>query len=162
MKLPSNSVMTIDEPDPPSPYKAKFSAQFMVANAILHRRVGLEAFTDQRLADPAIRDFMKKVRIVEEKRFNEGFPDKWTAEVTIETRDGRRLVGSADMPRGEWVNPVPPMVIEAKARELLGLVIASEAADALVDRLTRLELVRDTGAMLPEIRPPAPERAAAE
>jgi hypothetical protein len=53
-------------------------------------------------------------------------------------------------------------VIEAKARELLGLVIASEAADKLVDRLSRLEQIRDTGAMLPELRQPAPERAAAE
>lgn len=162
VKLPTNSALTIDEPDPPSPYKAKFSAQFMVANAITHRRVGLEAFTDQRLADAGIRALMDKVRVVEEKRFNQGFPDKWTAEVAIETKDGRRLVGSADMPRGEWVNPVPPSVIETKARELLTLVIADGAADALVDRLARLEQLRDVAAMLPEIRAAASRHAAAE
>ncbi len=162
VKLPTNSALTIDEPDPPSPYKAKFSAQFMVANAITHRRVGLETFTEQRLADPAIRELMKKVQVVEEKRFNVGFPDKWTAEVTIETRDGRRLVGSADMPRGEWVNPVPASVIESKARELLGLVISSEAAEALVERLVRLEQVREVRDLLPEIRQSGPQRAAAE
>lgn len=151
VKLPANSVLTIDEPDPPSPYKAKFSAQFMVANAITHRRVGLEAFTDERLTDPGIRDLMKKVKIIEEPRFNEGFPDKWTAEVTIETIDGTRHVGSADMPRGEWVNPVSASVIEDKARDLLGLVIPRREAETLVARMTSVDRVADVRTMLPEL-----------
>jgi 2-methylcitrate dehydratase PrpD len=162
VKLPTNSSRTIDDPDPPTPYKAKFSVQFMVATAIIHRRVGLEAFTEQRLADPAIRALMSKVRIVEEPKFNEGFPDKWTAEVRIETVDGRQHVGSADMPRGEWVNPVPASVIEAKARDLLGLVIPSEAGAALVARLRRLETVHDVSTLLVEIREADVRRAAAE
>jgi 2-methylcitrate dehydratase PrpD len=162
VKLPTNSSRTIDDPNPPTPYKAKFSVQFMVATAIIHRRVGLEAFTEQRLADPAIRALMRKVRIVEEPKFNEGFPDKWTAEVRIETVDGRHHVGSADMPRGEWVNPVPASVIEAKARDLLGLVIPSEAGEALVARLRRLEAVHDVSTLLAEIRESDARRAAAE
>jgi 2-methylcitrate dehydratase PrpD len=161
VRLPGNSAVTIDEPDPPSAYKAKFSAQFMVANAIRHRRVGLEAFTAERLSDPVIRSIMGLVKVVEERRFNEGFPDKWTAEVIIETADGRTLVGSADMPLGEWVNPVPPARIEAKARDLLSLVIAEPAANDVVARLTALEAVVDTRAMLPELSAAAPSHAMA-
>ena len=151
VKLPTNSSQTIDDPDPASEYKAKFSAQFMVATAITYRRVGLEAFTPQRLADPGIRSLMEKVKVVAEPRFDEGFPDKWTAEVTIETVAGERHVGSADMPRGEWVNPVPASVIEDKARDLLGLVVPSADATALVERVMALERITDARTMLPEV-----------
>ena len=151
VKLPTNSSHTIDDPDPASEYKAKFSAQFMVATAITHRRVGLEAFTPQRLADPGIRSLMKKVKVVAEPKFDQGFPDKWTAEVTVETVAGTRHVGSADMPRGEWVNPVPASVIEDKSRDLLGLVIAESDAAALVERVMAVENVADVRTMLPEI-----------
>jgi 2-methylcitrate dehydratase PrpD len=158
VKLPTNSAHTIDDADPASPYKAKFSAQFMVANAIAHRRVGLETFTPERLADPAIRALMNRVKIVAEPSFDEGFPDKWTAEVAIETTSGTRYVGSADMPRGEWVNPVPASEIEDKARELLGLVVAKADAEALVARTMSLEQVADVRTMLGEIDRPAAER----
>lgn len=151
VKLNSNSFITIDDPNPPSPYKAKFSAQFMVASGILHRRVGLEAFSSERLADPKIRDLMKRVEIVEEPHFNQGFPDKWTAEVAIETTAGKRLTGKSDMPRGEWVNPVPASRIEEKARDLLALAMPAASAAALVARLGALEKVADTRAMLGEV-----------
>jgi 2-methylcitrate dehydratase PrpD len=160
VKLPTNSVLTIDDPNPPTAYKAKFSVYFMVATAIHHRRVGLEAFTEERLADPVIRSLMNRVKVVEEPKFNEGFPDKWTAEVTIETVDGRTLVGRADMPRGEWVNPVPASRLETKARELLGLIVSQNAANDVVARLMALETVADTRAMLPELAA-APTRAMA-
>ncbi len=151
VKLTTNSAGTIDDPDPASEYKAKFSVQFMVANAIAHRRVGLEAFTRERLADPGIRALMSKVRVVAEPHFDAGFPDKWTAEVSIETEDGARHIGRADMPRGEWVNPVPASVIEDKARDLLKLVVAPEAAAALVRRMMGVEKVTDARSMLPEL-----------
>ncbi len=154
VKLPTNSVLTINDPNPPSPYKAKFSAHFMVANAIIHRKVGLDAFTEERLADPVIRDLMTKVAVVEETRFNQHFPDKWTAEVTVETVDGRSVVGTADMPQGEWVNPLPASRIEEKARDLLALVIPEADAVSLVSRLKSLESVTDTRAMLPELERP--------
>lgn len=151
VKLPTNSVLTINDANPPSAYKAKFSVYFMVANAIIHRKVGLEAFTEERLADPVIRGVMNKVNVVEEKKFNAHFPDKWTAEVTIETTDGRALVGTADMPQGEWVNPLPASRIEEKARDLLVLILPEGDAATLVARLTKLEAVADTRQMLPEL-----------
>jgi len=154
VRLNSNSFITIDDPDPVSAYKAKFSVQFMVASAIIHRRVGLEAFSAERLADPAIRALMRRVEVVEEPAFNQGFPDKWTAEVVVETVDGGRFASRGDMPEGEWCNPVPASRIEAKARDLLALVMPAEAAAALVSRLGALETVSDVSTMLPEIAKP--------
>lgn len=162
VKLPSNSYLTINDANPVSPYKAKFSAQFMVANAIAYRKVGLDAFTDERLHDPIIRTLMDAVTVVEEPAFNAGFPDKWTAEVIIKTSEGRRLVGSADMPRGEWVNPLPASRIEEKARELLTIMLAPPAANALVDRLIRLEDVSDMRTLFHELMADRFEHMAAE
>jgi 2-methylcitrate dehydratase PrpD len=151
VRLPSNSSVTIDDPDPASPYKAKFSVQFMVANAILHRKVGLEAFTPERLSDPAIRALMERVSIVTEPAFDKDFPDKWTAEVSVETTDGHRFSGSSDMPLGEWVNPVPAARIREKASDLLSIVMDRAAAESLLTRLEGLQEVNDTRTMLLEI-----------
>lgn len=137
--LNTNSVLTLDDPNPPTPYKAKFSAQFMVAHALLHRQVGLDAFTVERLHDPTIRALMERVHIVTEPAYDARFPDAWTATVTIDTADGRSVHGTADMPRGEWNNPVPASVIEAKAVELLTPVIGTTHTEAILTELRQIE-----------------------
>ena len=66
------------------------------------------------------------------------------------------------MPRGEWVNPVPPSVIQDKARDLLGLVVDASAAEALVSRVMSIEKVADARTMVPELeRQSTPARTGA-
>lgn len=137
--LNTNSVLTLDDPNPVTPYKAKFSAQFMVAHGLLYGSVGLDAFTEERLNDPATRALMTRVSIVTEASYDIRFPDAWTATVTIHTHDGNTYTGTADMPRGEWNNPVPPSVIDAKATDLLTSQIGPNHTKALLDLLRRVE-----------------------
>lgn len=151
VKLNANSVKTLDDPDPASPYKARFSIQFLVATALIHRRAGLEAFTDARLKDAAIRSLMQRVEVAEEPRFTRDFPQKWTAEVAIETTGGRNLVGRADMPEGDPSNPVSQRRIEDKCKGLLVQVMNESDAEQLVRRLAKLPEIADVREMFPEI-----------
>lgn len=161
VSLNTNSVMTLDDPQPPTPYKAKFSAQFMVAHALVYGHVGLDAFTLERLHDPAIRALMDRVSIATETAYDARFPDAWTATVTIATGHGQTLTGTADMPRGEWNNPVEPEVIEVKAAELLTAVIGEQDTQALLDSLRRVETEPSLSGVMTLIRQSAPVPATA-
>jgi len=151
VKLNANSVKTLDDPDPASPYKAKFSIQFLVASALIHRHMGLEAFTDARLDEPAIRALMRRVDVEEDPGFTRTFPQRWTAEVEVETTDGRNLVGHADMPEGDPSNPVTPRRLEDKCKGLLVQVMSDASAGELVRRLAQLPEVADVREMFPEL-----------
>lgn len=156
VSLNTNSVMTLDDPHPPTPYKAKFSAQFMVAHAFVYGHVGLEAFTLERLHNPKIRALMDRVSIATETAYDQRFPDAWTATVAITTTDGKVVTGTADMPRGEWNNPVEPEVIEAKAAELLTAVIGEHNTQTLLDSLKRVETVQSISTVMGLIQASAP------
>jgi 2-methylcitrate dehydratase PrpD len=151
VRLNANSVKTLDDPNPASPYKAKFSIQFLVASALIHRHMGLDAFTDARLKDPAIRALMRRVEVAEDPQFTRDFPQRWTAEVAIETSDGRTLAGRADMPEGDPSNPVSPRRLEDKCRGLARQVIGEASAEELVRRLAKLPDVADVREMFPEL-----------
>lgn len=151
VKLNANSVKTLDDPNPPSAYKAKFSIQFLVASALIHRHMGLTAFTDARLKDATIRSLMRRVEVAEDPKFTRDFPQQWTAEVAIETTDGRNLVGRADMPEGDPSNPVSQRRLEDKCKGLLAQVMNDASAEQLVRRLAKLPEVADVREMFPEI-----------
>lgn len=99
------AVMRFD--DPKVPAEAKFSLQYACAAAVLWGRLGLAELTPEKLADPALRALMAKVRV---NAVDESDPDYPVAapwdQVTLHLADGsiiltpqiRRATGHADAP----------------------------------------------------------------
>lgn len=136
--LNANSNKTLNDPNPPSPYKAKFSIHYMMAVAFLFRRAGLQEFSAENLNDLKVREFMRRVEVVENDEFTRNFPKLWTAEVTVELTDGRVLKGRADMPEGDPVNLVPQARLEQKCLDLMTPVLGPAKARATLQRLVGL------------------------
>jgi 2-methylcitrate dehydratase PrpD len=141
--LNSNSKKTLNDPNPPSPYKAKFSIHYMMAMSFLYRRASLGEFSPERLADPKVRTFMQRVEVVENPEFTRTFPKLWTAEVTVELADGRVLKGRADMPEGDPVNPVAQARLEQKCLDLMTPVLGPAKAKATLQRLVGMPDCKD-------------------
>lgn len=76
---------------PATPYEAKFSIAFCVATALAHGQVGVDAFTDGRVAEPALRTLMDTVEATGSPRFEEAFPAMRGAEIAIHLADGKVL-----------------------------------------------------------------------
>jgi 2-methylcitrate dehydratase PrpD len=107
-----------DRPDPRSAADAKFSLQYCVAMALLRGRVGLAEFAADALADPAARALLARVTVGVDAAREAAYPATWSAGVSVQLRDGRRLDAAQDRPKGDPENPLSPQELEAKFRQL--------------------------------------------
>jgi 2-methylcitrate dehydratase PrpD len=75
-----------DKQRPPNGYAGKFSTPYCIATGFLHGGVGLEAFTDAAVADPAVRALAAKVRYVIDP--DNPYPNNYTGHVRATLREG--------------------------------------------------------------------------
>lgn len=143
VSLNRNSCDTLGDANPPSPYKAKFSIAYFMAMAFMYRKVGLEAFTDERLGDAKVRDFMSRVKMVENPEFTKTYPTQWTAEVRVELRDGRTLTARGDQPEGDPQTNVPVDNLEQKCLDLMTPVVGMPMAADLLAAMKNLPAVKN-------------------
>ena len=125
--------------DPKTAAEARFSAPYVVAHALLHGAVRLEAFSDERLADPGVRALMKRVVLREDAGFTAAFPGRRQARVRVVTKAGRTLEHYAPCRKGDPEAPLTDAEIDDKSRELVTPVLGEARARGLLAQLWRLE-----------------------
>jgi 2-methylcitrate dehydratase PrpD len=72
---------------PPNGYAAKFSTPFILASGFVRGGVGLDAFTEQAVRDPAVLALAAKVRYVVDP--NNPYPNAFTGHIRAVLKDGR-------------------------------------------------------------------------
>jgi len=143
VQMNRNSCVTLGDGDPPTPYKAKFSIHFFMASCFLHRKVGMEAFTEERLRDPAMRSFMEKVSYSENPEYTRNYPRLWTASLEVELNDGRVLATQGDLPYGDPATELPVALFDRKALDMMGSVVGADRARSLLATMQQLPEVGD-------------------
>jgi 2-methylcitrate dehydratase PrpD len=99
---------------PPNGYAAKFSQPWVIAHAILHGHVGLEAFADERMADERVAALAAKIRYrIDPKN---PYPDEFTGHVEARLADGTTLVERQAHFRGGAHEPLTAADVEEKFR----------------------------------------------
>jgi 2-methylcitrate dehydratase PrpD len=103
--------------DPQTVHQAKFSMGTVLAIAALHGHAGLGEFdADYRAARVlALRD---RVQMVLDAEVDAAYPARWIGKVEVLTKDGRRLAGRVDEPKGDPGNTLSRPELEAKALKL--------------------------------------------
>ncbi len=134
----------VKDPDPSSPYRAKFSIAYCTAAALLEGRVGLEQFSSNRFADdgvaePAIAAFLPRVHVSVRDDLTNRYPARWTTNVVVTLRDGSVEHGMNDFPRGSPEHPVSTETLEDKFVRL----VAPRYGEAFT--LRALDTVRSLG-----------------
>jgi 2-methylcitrate dehydratase PrpD len=117
--------------NPVTPAEGRFSLKYVVATALTHGSVRLAAFGPDRLADPATRTLLQKIRTSVDPELEAAFPAKRQARVAIRARGKREewlqptRIGDPDAPLSDrmledkYFELVTPVLGEAKAREVL-------------------------------------------
>ena len=97
---------------PPNGYAGKFATPYCIAAALLHGNLGLDAFTDAAVADPAVRELAAKVRY----RIDPAnpYPNAFTGHIRATLRDGRVLEERQPHMRGGAQAPLTRAEIEEK------------------------------------------------
>ncbi len=119
--------------------QAKFSLAYVVAHALAHGSVRLDAFSPDRLRDPALRALMDRIEVSLDAELDAAFPGRRAARVEIEWQDGGRDSWLQPTRKGDPDAPLSDADLEAKFHELADPVIGAESAAALVGKLWRLE-----------------------
>lgn len=125
--------------DPRTPQQARFSLPYVLAQAWLHGSVRLAAFGEARLGDAVTRELMKRVTLKADPALTAGFPSQRAARVRLTLDDGRSFEQFAPYRRGDPEAPLSDQELDAKFEELATPVIGPDAAQALRERLWRLE-----------------------
>lgn len=112
--------------------EAKFSLRYVVACALIHGSVRLDAMSPQRLASPAIRDLMTRIEVGVDPAIDRAFPGQRAARVTLTGTDGRSetffqptRIGDPDAPLSDrdlddkFIELAAPVLGEARARDWL-------------------------------------------
>ena len=136
------------DPAPRTFWEGIYSVQWGTALGILGVEPGHDWFTEERFADPAVREVARRIRIVEDPKGSEVFAARRFHEVpnTVEVRaGGRTYTRSALMYNvlGSPGRPMPEEMLEEKFHRLTDPAIGPERAADLLEGLNQLQSVAD-------------------
>jgi 2-methylcitrate dehydratase PrpD len=107
--------------------------------------VRLDAFSPERLADPALRDLMDRVEVSVDPGIDAAFPGRRAARVDIAWRDGTSDSWLQPTRKGDPDAPLSDAELEAKFHELSDPLIGQDRAATLLAKLWKLETGPVTG-----------------
>lgn len=108
-----------DRPDPTTVIEAKFSLQHSVAVTLLGGPPPLSAFDPPAIADPAVATMRSRVKVAVGQPYEERYPARFGARLSVTLADGRLLVREQADALGDPENPLPGVRAVAKARTLM-------------------------------------------
>jgi len=148
LRIYQAAIDLLGEIEPKTPYLAKFNLPFCVATALCYGHAQSGDFTPERLEDEDLKRMMEKIRVSADPDLTAMYPRKWPARVTITLRDGRRLEGANDYPKGDPENPLSQQELIAKFRDLTSGVLPAARAHAIIDRVMSLESLANVNELL--------------
>ncbi|MDA2910352.1 MmgE/PrpD family protein [Nitrospiraceae bacterium AH_259_D15_M11_P09] len=131
---------------------ADHSFPYCVAVALLDGHVSFGSFADKRLADPALRALMQKVRVVEQQEFVGWYPEAMPTRVTVRTAAGKEYVKQNDFALGHPRNPMSDREVEEKFRLLTARSLDRAQAGKVIEAVWKLETLSDIGRLMPLLK----------
>lgn len=151
---------------PTTAEEAQFNMVWPLAAYILDGEVGPDQMLAHRFGDPAVRDLMSRIELVETEELNRLFAlasvgdpaGRFACRVKFELHDGRALdsglvEGEINFPQTTW----DAAGLERKFRWLAARVLDADRIDALVNLIARFEEVENVSALTRLITEPAQE-----
>jgi 2-methylcitrate dehydratase PrpD len=136
--------------NPQTVHQSKFSMGTVLGLIARQGRAGLAEF-DAGLDDPGVAAFRGKVEMELDPEVDGAYPQRWIGKVTVYTRDGRKLHGRVDEPKGDPGNTLSRAEIEDKTLSLGRYADAATEQElrGLIDAIWNLEKMEKVGALLP-------------
>ena len=103
--------------DPSTVHQAKFSMGTVLAIAAMRGHAGVGEF-DADFQAAWVAAFRDRVRMALDEEVDRAYPTRWIGKVDVVTRDGRRLSGRIDEPKGDPGNTLSRPELEDKTLKL--------------------------------------------
>jgi 2-methylcitrate dehydratase PrpD len=129
---------------PDSPLAARLSIPYCVGMAATDGHISMEQFKEDRIMDPKIREFMKKITVEPAPEFHQKYPGTLAAHVEIRTKDGSKFKEENIYPKGHPENPMSDEEIKEKFRRLALLTLNRAQTDQIIEKVYDLENMKQT------------------
>lgn len=136
--------------DPQTVHQAKFTMGTVLGLIATRACAGLADF-DQHFCDPEVRAFSRRVRMELDTEVDSAYPARWIGKVTIQTRDGRRIEGRVDEPKGDPGNTLSRAELEDKALRLARYRNGASEAEmrTIIEQIWTMEAASVVADLLP-------------
>ena len=131
--------------DPKTALEGKFSMQFVLAMALLYRKVKLELFTDDKVTDPGTIDMMKKVTLYIDEEISRDVPREWgdkTAVVNVKLKNGTKYRRRVD------IKNISDEDLFNKFRDCCKGTLPEGRIETLLEKVMHLERVDSIGELM--------------
>ena len=125
--------------DPKTRETADHSIPWLVASALLEGPVSPDSFTDDRIANPALRDIMSRMTLVEEPEFTARYPGEYNCRITVTGRNGQSHAAHTAWPKGHRNNPMSDSDVAAKFRNFAGGQLTAGQCDKALETIGHLD-----------------------
>ncbi len=140
--------------NPDSRETADHSIPYVVAAALIDKRITPQSFGDARLWSAELRGLLPKVEVVTNDEFTtayERLPVEHRTRVTVKLRGGEQLVGESGGDKGDLSQSKTDAEIEVKFRALAGGALSAKRVDTFLGMLWSLENVEDCAQIPPRL-----------
>jgi 2-methylcitrate dehydratase PrpD len=132
---------------PKTAHEGRFSLAFAVATALTTGSIGLEAFTDDRLADPDLMSIVSRTSLQSSDDFDATFPSQRQARVTVETSAGT-FIAHRPTRKGDPDDPASDDDINDKFHTLADPAMGEQEASRLLALLWGVGAREDVSTLL--------------
>ena len=123
---------------------AQMNMHYVVAVTALEGDIFIDQFTEEKIKDPAIIDFSRKVEVVADPELDRlGSEFRHTVVAEVKTTSGRTHRKRVETAKGSNKRPMPPADVVKKYRILAGQIISDKDVDALQQMVQELETLSD-------------------
>ena len=137
-----------DNPTPAHPYAAKFSVHYCVARALADGALRPSDFTDELIAEPAMRDLMLRTSARLDPELNALAPQRLPSRVTMQLKDGRKIEHLVLAAKGDPEAPLTERELTDKFLSLIGGSPYASRGHELVESITGLNGRANVGELL--------------
>jgi 2-methylcitrate dehydratase PrpD len=136
--------MTVtDNPDPKNGLEGKFSIYFCAALALAEGKVQESQFTQEKMNDHRIKDFMRKMKVLGVDSLKET-----EAHVVVKLKNKAQLDRRVLAPKGDPRNPMSFDEIADKFRDLTQDLLSDRQMDQILHLVQNLERIEDPSTLL--------------
>ena len=134
--------------DPQSQKDAKFSVQYVLARAVIDRRVAIEHFEGDAFRDPAVRDLMSRIHVAPYTATQFPEDNHFGAEIRVKLCGGTVLGTKVDQPAGRTsANPLSKEELKGKFDNCAARVLEAPRLAALYEAIDGFEKLGDVRAI---------------
>jgi 2-methylcitrate dehydratase PrpD len=129
-------------------FGTRFSLPFAVATLLVGGRSGLDAFSDEAVADPRIRQLSGKVHVVEDEAYTAQYPAKQRVTLTMRLAGGQVVVGECEITSGEPSRPHDSADLERKFHEIAEPIWGAQRASQIQEAILSIDRCTDVSKLL--------------